>query len=105
MVENTLHWYLIRGVDDPDRLRARLEARTAHLARLQALQEAGRLKLAGPIPAREGVPIPEGGALGSLIVAAFPSLAEAEAWAADDPYCKAGVYASVLIEPFLPVLP
>ncbi|WP_461059766.1 YciI family protein [Silanimonas algicola] len=98
-------WYLILGRDAEGAGPARAMARPAHLARLQALAEAGRLKVAGPLPRKDGVPPAEGGVSGSLIVAAFDDLAAAQAWAADDPYVAARVYAHVDVQPFLPVLP
>ena len=100
-----LRWYLIFGRDALDAQAARAEARPAHLARLQGLLEAGRLKVAGPLPRIDGVSPAEGGVSGSVIVAAFADLAAARDWADADPYAAAGVYASVEILPFLPVLP
>ena len=105
MIPPTPLWFLIRGEDAPGSLPARLAARPAHLARLRELADAGRLKLAGPIPAVVGQAIADVGAKGSVVVAAFANLNEAEAWAAADPYQLAGVYQRVTIEPFLPVLP
>lgn len=84
--------------DTPDSAAARSQARPRHLARLENLAAEGRLVLAGPLPAGDGV-------RGSLIVAKFPSLTDAQAWAEDDPYVAAGVYASVEIEHFRQVLP
>lgn len=98
-------WYVILGQDDEGAGPARAAARPAHLARLQSLADAGRLKLAGPLPRLDGVPPAEGGVSGSLIVAAFDDLGAAQAWASDDPYVLAGVYARVDVQPFLPVLP
>ncbi len=98
-------WYLIVGRDAPDAAAARAHARPAHLARLQGLLEAHRLKVAGPLPRIDGMSPAEGGVSGSAIVAAFADLAAARAWADADPYVEAGVYASVEISPFLPVLP
>jgi len=98
-------WYVILGHDAEGTGPARAAARPAHLARLQALADADRLKLAGPLPRVDGVPPAEGGVSGSLIVAAFDDIAAAQAWAAEDPYVVAGVYASVDVQPFLPVLP
>jgi uncharacterized protein YciI len=40
-----------------------------------------------------------------VIVAQFESLADAKAWAAEDPYVEAGVYDTMLVKPFKPVLP
>ena len=77
----------------------------SHLARLQALQSDGRLILAGPCPAIDSPDPGPAGFSGSLIVAEFASLADAEAWAAVDPYVAAGVYAKVTVKPFKKVFP
>lgn len=98
-------WYAIIGTDRKSSLEARLAARPQHLARLEALRDAGRLRLAGPFPAMDAVDPGPAGFTGSLIVAEFESLAEARAWADADPYVAAGVYASVDVRPFRPVLP
>ena len=98
-------WYLILGADVDDSLGARLEARPAHLARLKAMQAEGRLKLAGPLPAIDAEDPGEAGYTGSVIVAAFASVDDAKAWAADDPYVHAGVYDTMLVKPYRHVLP
>lgn len=97
--------YAISGEDVPGSLDARLAARPAHLARLQALLGAGRLVLAGPHPAIDSENPGPAGFTGSLIIAEFPSLAEAQAWADADPYVAAGVYRAVSVKPFRRVLP
>lgn len=97
--------YAIWGEDVPDSLARRQAARPAHLARLQALQNEGRLLLAGPCPAIDSPDPGPAGFTGSLIVAEFPSLADARAWAEADPYVSAGVYARVTVKPFRKVLP
>lgn len=98
-------WYVIKGTDRADSLGARREARPAHLARLQALADAGRLKLAGPLPALDAEDPGPAGFTGSLVVAEFADLAEARAWAEADPYLESGAYASVDVWPFRQVLP
>ncbi len=98
-------YYAIIAEDAPDTLAARRAARPAHLKRIQALVDAGRVLLAGPHPALDTSDPGEAGFSGSLIVAEFDSLTDAEAWAAGDPYTEAGVFASVTVKPFLPVLP
>ena len=98
-------FYAIVGQDVPDSLNQRLAARPAHLQRLQALQQAGRLLLAGPFPAIDSNDPGAAGFSGSLIVAEFDSLADAQAWADADPYVAAGVYAGVSVKPFKKVLP
>lgn len=98
-------WYAIIGNDRKNSLEARLAARPRHLARLEALRDAGRLRLAGPFPGIDAADPGPAGYSGSLIVAEFESLAEARAWAEADPYLASGVYASVDVRPFRPVLP
>lgn len=98
-------WYVIDARDVQDSLERRREARPRHLARLDALRDAGRLLLAGPYPAIDAEDPGPAGFSGSLIVAEFESLAAARAWADADPYAEAGVYASVDVRPFRKVLP
>ncbi|MEW9898309.1 YciI family protein [Chitinivorax sp. PXF-14] len=97
--------YAIVGTDTPNSLDARLRVRPAHLARLQTLQEAGRLVLAGPFPAIDSNDPGPAGFSGSLIVAEFASQEDAQAWADQDPYLAEGVYACVSVKPFKKVFP
>ncbi len=97
--------YAIFGNDVPNSSERRKGARPDHLARLQALQDAGRLVLAGPFPAIDAIDPGAVGFSGSLIVAEFASLAAAQAWADADPYVAAGVYAQVAVRPFKKVFP
>lgn len=97
--------YAIIATDTPNSLAARLAARPDHLARLEALQQAGRLVLAGPHPVVDSVDPGSAGFSGSLVVAEFASLHAAQDWAAADPYCAAGVYADVQVKPFKQVFP
>lgn len=98
-------WYAIVGDDRENSLADRLAARPAHVARLNELNDQGRLLLAGPFPAIDSEDPGPAGFSGSLIVAEFASLADAETWAAADPYVAAGVYANVRVRPFRKVLP
>jgi uncharacterized protein YciI len=98
-------WYAITGTDNTDSLARRQSVRPAHLERLKALHAEGRLLLAGPFPAVDAEDPGEAGFTGSLIVAAFESLAAAKAWADADPYIAAGVYRDVRVQPFRKVLP
>jgi uncharacterized protein YciI len=98
-------WYAIIGTDLPESLERRMAVRPDHLSRLEQLQAEGRLLLAGPFPAVDAEQPGPAGFSGSLIVAEFASLAEAEQWAQADPYVDAGVYASVSVKPFRKVLP
>jgi uncharacterized protein YciI len=96
---------MIVAKDHSDSLERRRGARPAHLARLLALRDSGRLLLAGPLPAIDAEDPGPAGFAGSLVVAAFDSLEAARAWAAVDPYVEAGVYATVDIHPFKKALP
>ena len=97
--------YAIIGQDAPNSLSKRMAARQDHLARLQALQDEGRLLLAGPFPAVDAVDPGAAGFTGSLIVAEFASLQAARQWADADPYAIAGVFAQLAVQPFRKVLP
>ncbi len=98
-------WYSIVGEDVPESLSKRMAVRADHVARLQALQAEGRLLLAGPFPAVDAEDPGAAGYTGSLIVAEFPSLADAQTWADADPYITGGVYKQVNVKPFKKVLP
>ncbi|NNK31628.1 MAG: YciI family protein [Xanthomonadales bacterium] len=98
-------WYVIYSRDRAGSLEDRLNARPAHVERLQALLNDGRLLLAGPRPAIDSPDPGPAGFLGSLVVAEFDSLQDAQDWADADPYVAAGVYDSVEVTPFLRVMP
>ena len=98
-------WYAIIADDVENSNDARAEARPAHVERLKALVEEGRVLAAGPNPAIDSEEPGPAGMSGSLVIADFPSLDEAQAWADADPYVDAGVYASVTVKPFKCVLP
>ncbi|MBT5218405.1 MAG: YciI family protein [Woeseia sp.] len=98
-------WYAIISQDVKDSLARRLAARDAHLARLKALADEGRVLVAGPHPAIDANDPGDAGFTGSLVIVDFPSLVEAQAWADQDPYIEAGVYESVVVKPFKLVLP
>lgn len=98
-------WYAIISEDHPGTLEQRLATRPAHLERLQALQNQGRLLLAGPHPAIDSEDPGNAGFTGSLVVAEFDDLDSAQRWADADPYVDAGVYARVAVKPFKKVMP
>ena len=97
--------YAIISQDIEDSLTRRLAVRPAHLARLHDLQDQGRLLLAGPHPAIDSENPGDAGFTGSLVVAEFDSLNDAQQWADTDPYIDAGVYAHVIVKPFKKVFP
>lgn len=97
--------YTIISEDVENSLEKRLTARPAHIQRLDALQNQGRLVLAGPHPTIDCENPGDAGFTGSLIVAEFQNLEAAKKWADADPYVCAGVYANVMVKPFKKVFP
>ena len=72
--------------DKPGALQIRLDKRDAHVA---YLKNSGVVSQAGPL-------LDDGGQMcGSLVVLEVADMAAAQAWAANDPYAKAGLFASV----------
>ena len=98
-------YYVIFSNDVPDSGALRAGARPDHLARLETLKTEGRLLVAGPCPAIDSSDPGPAGFTGSVVIAEFPSLEDAQAWADADPYVAAGVYADVAVKPFKVVLP
>lgn len=98
-------FYAIISEDNPNSLPLRQQARGDHIERLQDLKAQGRLLVAGPHPAIDSEDPGEAGFTGSLVIAAFDSLADAQTWADEDPYITAGVYQKVVVKPYKKVLP
>lgn len=98
-------YYAILCEDVPDSLSLRQSARAAHLERLRALVDEGRLLVAGPHPALDTEEPGDAGFTGSLVIAEFDSLEAATAWADADPYVDAGVFNRVTVKPYKVVLP
>lgn len=98
-------YYAIISQDIENSLPKRKQARPAHLARLEELKTQGRLFVAGPHPSLDTEDPGDAGFSGSLVIAEFDSLADAQTWADADPYVEAGVYEKVTVKPFKKVLP
>src|SRR5262245_42146556 len=80
-------WFVMIGHDGPRGLELRKLHRPAHLAGLEPLASAGRIRHAGPMLGDDGAPV------GSVVVFEAASLAEARAIAARDPYVTEGIFA------------
>ena len=98
-------WYAILSEDVDESLPLRAKARSAHIARIEALVDEGRLLVAGPHPAVDSTEPGAAGFTGSLVIAEFASLEDAQTWADSDPFVQAGVYRNVTVKPFKVVLP
>jgi uncharacterized protein YciI len=97
-------YYAILSEDIENSLEKRKSARRLHLDRLNKLADQQRLMLAGPHPSIDSPDPGEAGYSGSLVIAEFDSLEQAQAWADADPYVTAGVYQKVTVKPFKKVL-
>ncbi len=93
-------FYAVISQDIEDSLEKRMNVRADHVARLQTLQNEGRLLIAGPHPAIDSEDPGPAGFTGSLIVAEFESLEAAQEWADADPYIASGAYEKVTVKPF-----
>ena len=98
-------WYVIYSEDVENSLALRKQTRAAHLERIQLLVDQGRILVAGPCPAIDNEDPGEAGFTGSLVIAEFDSLEQAQQWADTDPYAIAGVYQKVVVKPYKKVLP
>ncbi|KAA8731833.1 hypothetical protein F4V57_11330 [Acinetobacter qingfengensis] len=96
-------FFVVQCIDHDDVLQKRLDARPAHLARLQTLHEQGHILAAGPIP--KDINDPAKGFYGSTIIVEFDSREALDQWLADEPYVHAGVYKQVDVKPFVKVFP
>jgi uncharacterized protein YciI len=93
------------AIDVENSLKKRMSVRAQHIARLEDLKNEGRLILAGPHPVIDTLEPGEAGFSGSLVVAEFESLQNAQDWAEKDPYFESGAYKRVTVKPFKKVLP
>ncbi|MFT6777127.1 MAG: hypothetical protein ACJAV1_001040 [Paraglaciecola sp.] len=98
-------WYVIYSEDVENSLPLRKQTRAAHLERIELLVDQGRVLVAGPCPAIDSEDPGEAGFTGSLVIAEFSSLEDAQQWADTDPYAIAGVYQKVVVKPYKKVLP
>jgi uncharacterized protein len=80
--------------DKPGHLNVRMDTRPEHVEHLNALNEKGILKMAGPFLDGDGKPN------GSLVIVETDTIEEARAIADADPYAKAGLFQSVEVKPF-----
>ena len=83
--------FVLTAIDKPDGAPIRAATRAAHLDFVNA---GGRVKLGGPFLA------PDGGMIGSLLIFEAENLEAAQAWAASDPYAKAGLFAQSAVRPW-----
>ncbi len=89
--------YVIHCFDKPDHLQVRMDNRPAHVDYLKSFGD--KLHAAGPtLDTEENMN-------GSVVILNFESYSDAEDFAANDPYAKAGLFEKVIIQPWKKVLP
>jgi uncharacterized protein YciI len=90
--------YVLRLLDKPDCAALRQRVRPEHKAYLGAV--ADRIAFAGPLMDDDSVAM-----IGSLLAIDFESRAAAQAWLADEPFTRAGLYAGSEIHAFVNLWP
>lgn len=98
-------WYAFICEDVENSLSKRKKVRADHLKRVEVLKNQGRILIAGPTPKIDCEDPGIAGFSGSLIVAEFENIEEAELWIKDDPYNLHGVFKSVKTKPFKLIFP
>ena len=89
--------YVIHCFDKADHLQVRMDNRPAHVDYLKSFGD--KLYAAGPTLDTAGQ------MNGSVVILEVESISDAEAFAAGDPYAKAGLFETVTIQPWKKVLP
>ncbi len=84
--------YTVTGRDKPESFDLRASTRAAHLDWLA--EHPDKVRLGGPWMDAQGRSV------GSLLIVEAQTLEAAQAWAADDPYAQAGLFAQVTVEPW-----
>jgi uncharacterized protein YciI len=90
--------FVFHLLDKPGSAALRNEIRPAHKAYLG--QVADRMAFAGPLLSDDGQAM-----IGSLLAIDFDSREAAEQWQADEPFTRAGVYATSSVLPFANLWP
>ena len=90
--------YVFHLLDRPGAEPLRLRIRPEHKAYLA--QVADRMAFAGPLTSEDGQTM-----IGSVFAIEFDNLDAAKRWQADEPFTKAGVYASSSVLPFVNLWP
>ncbi|AWD69602.1 MULTISPECIES: YciI family protein [Acinetobacter] len=95
--------FVVSCTDQEGTVEKRLAIRPQHLARLQKLNDEGRLIVAGAMPKEPGNP--QAGFYGSTIIVDFDSREALEEWLQEEPFLKEGVYAHIDVKPFNKAFP
>ena len=95
--------FVVSCTDQEGTVEKRLAIRPQHLARLQKLNDEGRLIVAGAMP--KDPSNPQAGFYGSTIIVDFDSREDLDTWLEDEPFLKEGVDAQIDVKPFNKAFP
>ena len=95
--------FVLRCTDNEGTVEKRIATRPAHVARLEQLNDEGRLIVAGALPKDPNNP--QAGFYGSTIIVDFESREAVEAWVAEEPFLKEGIYSHIDIKSFNKAFP
>ena len=96
-------FFVVSCTDHEGTVEKRLATRPQHLARLQQLNDEGRLIVAGAMPKDPSNPL--AGFYGSTLIVDFETREALDAWLQDEPFLKEGVYAHIDVKPFNKAFP
>ncbi len=95
--------FVLSCTDNEGTVEKRIATRPAHVARLAQLDDEGRLIVAGALPKDPNNP--QAGFYGSTIIVDFESREAVEAWVAEEPFLKEGIYSHIDIKSFNKAFP
>ncbi len=95
--------FVLSCTDNEGTVEKRIATRPAHVARLEQLDDEGRLIVAGALP--KDPRNPQAGFYGSTIIVDFESREAVEAWVAEEPFLKEGIYSHIDIKSFNKAFP
>ena len=95
--------FVVSCTDHEGTVEKRLAIRPQHVARLQKLDDEGRLIVAGAMP--KDPSNPQAGFYGSTIIVDFETREALDTWLQEEPFLKEGVYSHIDVKPFNKAFP
>ena len=95
--------FVVSCTDNEGTVEKRLATRPQHIARLQKLNDEGRLIVAGAMP--KDPSNPQAGFYGSTIIVDFETREALDTWLQEEPFLKEGVYSHIDVKPFNKAFP
>ena len=95
--------FVVSCTDHEGTVEKRLATRPQHIARLQKLNDEGRLIVAGAM--QKDPSNPQAGFYGSTIIVDFETREALDTWLQEEPFLKEGVYSHIDVKPFNKAFP